>query len=259
MWPNTSECFIFKDLYARIFPSFRNAILKCSPSIHSSYIDKHVWWWSLPWLKSLTKLWSICIHYTFKCLSRCCQSSRVPSFANDCGKLVTFSLCTFESFALKKIFHVDLLHSPLNPNLSQYIYLGWITLSIHSTTTCSLRANLVATWAHVGIFNTNSFGFTFHHHLINNETHPNGFHNVMLTQIDIAWSNYLIYVEHRPTGSRMVSCFRIHDPLIHRHQMHSILRYEWVVIILFDIINIFLIVVLCLAKNTMWPGLLTGG
>ena len=38
---------------------------------------------------------------------------------------------------LKSFFHLDLF---------QYIHLGWIALSTHSTTTCSPRANLLATW-----------------------------------------------------------------------------------------------------------------
>lgn len=96
---------------------------------------------------------------------------------------------------------------------------------------------------------TNSFDFTFHHHFNNNRTNSNHFHDAIITQIDIAWSKYLICVKCHSTGSHVVWCSQIHNKLIHRLWMHYMLCCKCVIIIIFGIVNIIFIYFLPRSKN----------
>ena len=47
------------------------------------------------------------------------------------------------------------------------------------------------------ILNTSSLDFVFVHHLNNNGIQSYRFHDVIIIQIDIAWSSYLVWVKCR--------------------------------------------------------------
>lgn len=143
---------------------------------------------------SFTMLWILWTRFTLKCPSQRHWSSSAPYFLMIVSNwpYPLYGPC-WSSFRTN-CHYVVLLKSTLHLDLSQYIHLGWVSLSTHLTQSFSLKANLLATWTYGGGHPWYKFlDFIFHHHLNNNKTHYDCFHNAIITHIDITWSNYLIY------------------------------------------------------------------
>lgn len=198
MQPNASAGTISKGLFTHLHLSLGHAALNCCPSMNASQIDKDVGQRILLRFTSFTMLWSLWTRFTFKCPSQRHWSSSAPYFLMIVSNrpYPLYAPC-WSSFRTN-CHYVVLLKSPLHHDLSQYIHLGWVSLSTHSTKNFSLKANLLATWTYGGGHPWYKFlDFIFHHHLNNNKTHYDCFHNAIITDhIGIMCSNYLIYISN---------------------------------------------------------------
>ena len=69
------------------------------------------------------------------------------------------------------------------------------------------------------IFDTSFVDFVFRNCFHKNESHSISLENVIIFQMHIVWSDYLIHVKCGPMQSHVLGGFRIYDPLARAFEM----------------------------------------